>query len=296
MTGQQSSPASTHYGRTQPISAPEPNHELEVLEIDLLLEGVFRRYGYDFREYAYASLKRRIMNAVRSEGLTTVSGLQEKLLHDLGCMERFLLALTVNVTSMFRDPGFFLAFRNRAVPLLRTYPFLRIWHAGCSTGEEVYSMAILLQEERLYDRCLIYATDMNEAVLKRAREGIFPLEATENHAGDYLLAGGKKSLSDYYTDGCGRAIFRASLRDNMVFCPHNLTMDRSFNEFNVILCRNVMIYFRKSLQQRVHQLLYESLATFGILGLGARESLQFTPHENDYEPLDSEWKMYRRVR
>jgi len=157
-------------------------------------------------------------------------------------------------------------------------------------------MAIMLQEEGLYDRCLIYATDMNERVLGRAREGCFPLDATERDAGNYLCAGGKKRLADYYQSTGGSAIFRASLKENILFCPHNLTMDRSFNEFNVILCRNVLIYFKNTLQQRVHSLLYESLARFGILGLGHKESLQLTPHESDYELLEPEWKIYRRVR
>ncbi len=274
----------------------EPKEDLEALEIDLLLEAVFRRYGYDFREYAAPSLRRRIGNALRAEGLSTVSGLQEKVLHDSAAFERLLHALTVQATSMFRDPGFFLAFRHKAVPLLRTYPSLRIWHAGCSTGEEVYSMAILLQEERLYDRCTIYATDMDEQVLHQAREGRFSLAATEKEASHYLCAGGRKQFSDYYRSAGGSALFQPSLKENIVFCPHNLTVDRSFNEFNVILCRNVLIYFKKPLQQRVHALLYESLARFGVLGLGQKESLQFTPHERDYEPLDTEWKIYRRAR
>src|SRR5688572_29607340 len=162
-------------GTAPTMSVPDLESELEALELELLLEAIFRRHGYDFRQYAPASLKRRVASIMMAEGALTVSGLQEKVLHDPGCMERFLLALSVNVTSMFRDPGFFLTFRRRAVPLLRTYPFIRIWHTGCSTGEEVYSMAILLREEGLYDRCRIYATDMNETVLRRAREGIYPL-------------------------------------------------------------------------------------------------------------------------
>jgi chemotaxis protein methyltransferase CheR len=270
--------------------------ELEHLEMDLLLEGIYRCYGYDFREYAGASLKRRIVSFVRSEKLHTISGLQEKLLHDRECMERFLFSITVNVTSMFRDPGFFRSLRERVIPLLRTYPFLRIWHAGCSTGEEVYSMAILLHEEGLYPRCRIYATDMNESVLVRAREGIFPLHDVETtYANNYLDAGGKASLSDYYTSGYGNALFRSSLRQNIVFSQHNLAQDGSFNEFNIILCRNVLIYFSKSLQNRVHQLFYQSLVPFGILGLGSKESLQFTPHEKDFEQLEVGWRLYRRV-
>jgi chemotaxis protein methyltransferase CheR len=280
----------------RPVPAPEDNqHGLEALEMDLLLEAIYRRYGYDFREYAHASLKRRIVGAVRAEKLQSISGLQERVLHDTACMERFLLALSVNVTSMFRDPQFFMAFREKVVPILRTYPFVRIWHAGCSSGEEVYSMAILLQEEGLYEKCRIYATDMNESVLKQAREGIFPLDAAEQYAGNYQKAGGKKRLTDYYTAAYGSALFRASLRSNVVFSQHNLALDGSFNHFNVILCRNVMIYFKKSLQERVHNLLYDSMDVFGILGLGSKESLQFTSHEKDYVQLEPGVKLYRRV-
>jgi chemotaxis protein methyltransferase CheR len=271
-------------------------NELETLEIHLLLEGMFRYYGFDFRDYALASLKRRIWNAVRAERLNTVSALQEKVLHDPVCMERFLLGLSVNVTAMFRDPSFYFAFRSQVVPLLRTYPFIRIWHAGCSTGEEVYSMAILLHEEGLYHRCRIYATDMNEAVLKKAKAGIFPLGLMQEYTQHYLQAGGKGSFSEYYTAAYDSAIFRSSLKENIVFSQHNLATDGSFNEFNVILCRNVLIYFNQSLQERVHKLFYESLSQFGILGLGRQESLQFTYHEKDYEVLEKREKLYRRIR
>jgi len=272
------------------------NNELETLEIHLLLEGMFRYYGFDFRDYALASLKRRIWNAVRAERLNTVSGLQEKVLHDPACMERFLLGLSVNVTAMFRDPSFYYAFRSQVVPILRTYPFIRIWHAGCSTGEEVYSMAILLHEEGLYHRCRIYATDMNEAVLKKAKAGIFPLELMQEYTQHYLQAGGNRSFSEYYTAAYDSAIFRSSLKENIVFSQHNLATDGSFNEFNVIFCRNVLIYFNQSLQERVHKLFYESLSQFGILGLGRQESLQFTYHEKDYEVLEKREKLYRRIR
>ena len=277
------------------MSMTSQTSEHETLEIQLLLEAVYRCHGYDFRQYALSSIKRRIWNVIRAEGLNSVSGLQEKVLHDPSMMQRFLLAVSVNVTSMFRDPAFFLTFRRRVVPLLRTYPFVRIWHAGCSTGEEVYSTAIVLQEEGLYDRCRIYATDMNEEVLRRAKEGIFPLDDTETYAGNYQLAGGEKSLADYYTSGYGNAIFRSSLRDNVVFSLHNLATDGSFNEFNVILCRNVMIYFSKPLQDRVHHLLYDSLARFGVLGIGSKETLQFTPHERDFEQLEVGSRLYRRI-
>lgn len=278
-----------------------PNHdikkkdELEAIEIELLLEGMFRYYGFDFRDYALASLRRRIWNTIHSEQLNTVSGLQERVLHDPNCLERFLLGLSVNVTSMFRDPSFYLSFRQKVVPLLRTYPFIRIWLAGCSTGEEVYSMAILLEEEKLYHRCRIYATDMNEIVLRQAKAGIYPLDLMQEYTQNYFQAGGKRSFSEYYTAAYEHAIFRSSLRDNIIFSQHNLATDRSFNEFNVILCRNVLIYFNQSLQERVHKLLYDSLSHFGVLGLGRQESLKFTPHEQQYEALDQREKLYRRI-
>ncbi|WP_096595314.1 CheR family methyltransferase [Calothrix sp. NIES-2098] len=271
------------------------NPNLEDLEIQLLLEGIYRYYGLDFRNYALASLKRRIWTTIKSENLTTISGLQEKVLHDRECMERFLLNLSVHVTAMFRDASFYLAFRKKVVPLLKTYPFIRIWHAGCSTGEEVYSMAILLQEEGLYHRSRLYATDMNEMVLRKARDGIFPLELMQQYTQNYLQSGGKTYFSEYYTAAYDGAIFRASLKENIVFSPHNLVTDSSFNEFHVILCRNVLIYFDKSLQARVHHLLYESLVRFGILGLGRQESLRFTPYEKQYEVLDDREKLYRRI-
>ena len=256
---------------------------------------MYRYYGFDFRNYALASLKRRIWNTIRAEKLTSVSGLQEKVLHDPACMERFLLGLSVNVTSMFRDPSFYIAFRNKAIPLLRTYPFIRIWHAGCSTGEEVYSMAILLFEEGLYHRCRIYATDMNEVVLRKAKAGIFSLHLMQEYTQLYLQAGGKKCFSEYYTAAYEGAIIRPFLKENIVFSPHNLVTDGCFNEFNVILCRNVLIYFNHQLQEQVHKLLYESLRRFGILGLGKQESLIRTPFEQTYEVLASQEKLYRRL-
>ena len=271
-------------------------NELESIEIQLLLDSIFRYYGFDFRNYALASLKRRIWNTIRSEKLTTVSGLQEKVLHDPAYLERFLLNMSVNVTAMFRDPSFFLAFRMKVVPLLRTYPFIRIWCAGCSTGEEVYSLAILLQEENLYHRCRIYATDMNEVVLRKAKAGILPLELMQEYTQNYLQSGGNRCFSEYYTAAYDNAIFRSSLKENIVFAQHNLATDGSFNEFNVILCRNVLIYFNQSLQERVHNLLYDSLCVFGILGLGHQETMKVTPHERDYQELDNEEKIYRKIK
>ena len=278
------------------VSAPTRNQALEDVEIELLLEGVFRHYGYDFRNYALSSLRRRIRERVRAEQLRTVSGLKEKVLHDPACMERLLLSLSINVSAMFRDPGLYHAFRSKVVPLLRTYPFIRIWHAGCSTGEEVYSMAILLQEEGLYDRCRLYATDMNEAVLRKARDGIFPLSAMQGYTANYQQAGGVVEFSQYYTASHDHAIFRPSLKKNLVFAQHNLAMDGPFNDFHVILCRNVMIYFDKSLQARVHDLFLASLVRFGFLCLGNKESIKHTPVESEYAEFDAREKIYRRVR
>lgn len=269
--------------------------KLEDIEVQLLLEGVYRYYGFDFRDYAPSSLKRRIWNILRAEKLPNISALQEKVLHDPVCLDRFLLGLSVNVTTMFRNPNFFLAFREKVVPILRTYPFIRIWHAGCSTGQEVYSMAILLEEEGLYPRCRIYATDMNEMVLKQAKGGIFSLQLMQEYTHLYLKAGGKRSFSEYYTAAYNSAIFRSSLRENIVFSQHNLATDSSFNEFNVILCRNVLIYFNKTLQKRVYELFHASLCPFGILGLGRQETLRFTPYEAYYEELQGSEKLYRRI-
>lgn len=268
---------------------------LERIEIELLLEALHRHYGYDFRSYAYASLKRRLWKYAEAEGVTTISALQDRVLHDPAAMERLLMSLSVNVTAMFRDPGFYRAFRETVVPLLRTYPFVRIWHAGCATGEEVYSMAILLQEEGLYDRTRIYATDINEVLLQKAREGIFPLDKMQEYTRNYLSAGGTHSFSGYYTAAYDGALFSPALRRNVVFAQHNLVTDRSFSEFNVILCRNVMIYFDRELQSRVHQLFYDSLPVYGILALGSKESLRFSPVEDHYEELSEREKIYRKV-
>ncbi len=267
---------------------------LEDIEVQLLLEAIYRYYGYDFRNYAPSSLKRRVRHFLHNEGLPTVSALQARILHDRTCLDRLLLGLTVNTTSMFRDPSFYVAFREQVVPLLKTYPFIRIWHAGCSTGQEVYSMAILLQEEGIYHRCRVYATDTNEQVLQTARNGIFPLDKMQEYTQLYLKAGGKQSFSEYYTADYKNAIFRSSLKEHLVFAQHNLVTDSSFNEFNVILCRNVLIYFNSTLQQQVHQLFYNSLCKFGILGLGKQESIRFTPYEADYEEIAHGQKLYRR--
>jgi chemotaxis protein methyltransferase CheR len=280
-------------GLEEPPEAYAP--ELERIEVRLLLEGIFRRYGFDFREYAYASVRRRLWKRIRAEGLDTISALQDRVLHSEEAMNRLLGDLSVNVTAMFRDPGFYQTFRERVVPLLRTYPFLRIWHAGCSTGEEVYSMAILLMEEGLYQRTRIYATDINEGVLQSARDGIFPLDKMQEYTQNYIRAGGKRSFSEYYTAAYDGALFAPGLRERVVFAQHNLATDSSFSEFNVIFCRNVMIYFDRSLQNRVHQLFYESLPAYGILALGSKETLRFSAFEERYEVIDAREKIFRKV-
>jgi chemotaxis protein methyltransferase CheR len=283
-------------GPSRDPETPAGQLDLETLELQLLLEGVYRHYGFDFREYAPASLKRRVWRRVYAEGERTIAGLLARLLHDPDVMERLLLDLSINVTSMFRDPSFYRAFREKVVPVLRTYPFTRIWIAGCSTGEEVYSLAILLSEESVYERCRLYATDINEAVIARAREGVFPLDKMQEYTENYIRAGGRTSFSDYYLAKYEGALFDRALSDNVVWAPHNLVQDGAFNAFHVILCRNVMIYFDRPLQNRVHRLFYDSLERFGILGLGHKESIRFTGFEDRYEELDAREKLYRRVR
>src|SRR4029453_12257054 len=276
-------------------TAPALDNSLQDIEIELLLEGLYRAHGFDFRDYSRSSIKRRILELMRTERLTTVSEFQDKILHDAACLERFLLGLSVHATAMFRDPSFYLTFRKRVVPLLRTYPTVQIWVAGCSTGEEVYSLAILLKEERLYPKCRIYATDISQAVLRKARDGIFPLAAMREYTANYHQAGGINEFSDYYTAQYGSVIFSSALKQNVVFSQHNLATDGSFNEFQVILCRNVMIYFNKDLQARVHNLLYDSLSLFGVFGLGSKESLKFTPRADFYENLNETDRLYRKV-
>jgi chemotaxis protein methyltransferase CheR len=268
----------------------------EDVEIGLLLEGVFRHYGYDFRDYAPSSLRRRLRHLMINEGLPSVSDLTEKVLHDPAWLDRLLAAFSINVSAMFRDPSFYRVFREQLVPILRTYPFVRIWHAGCSTGEEVYSTAILLHEAGLYDRCRIYATDINEAVLRKARDGIFPLTAMKAYTANYIQAGGSSAFSEYYTAQYDSAIFRPWLKRNLVFAQHNLAMDTSFNELHVIVCRNVMIYFNRALQSRVLDLFSASLVRLGFLCLGNKESLKGTRGEAAYDVLNADERIYRKVR
>jgi len=270
--------------------------DLERLEMELLLLAIYRHHGFDFRSYAPSSLHRRIRRHMENAHVPTISRLTELILHDPTALQRLLHDLSVNVTAMFRDPTFFAEFRKQVVPLLKTYPTVRIWHAGCSTGEEVYAMSILLEEEGLYERCRIYATDMDSTVLDHARQGIFPLSRMKEYTSNYFLGGGKRSLSDYYTAKYDGALFAPRLAKNVLFTQHNLAMDRGFSEFNVILCRNVLIYFDRALKDHTLRLFSESFATLGVLCLGRKESLRFTAFEDDFTALSARERIYRRNR
>lgn len=270
--------------------------EIESIEITLLLEGIYQHYGYDFRDYALSSLKRRLTKAMQEEKARTISALQDRVLHDASAMQRLLNIISIDVTEMFRDPRFYQAFRQKVAPTLWRLPHIRLWHAGCASGEEVYSMAILLEEEGLYGKARIYATDLNEPLLQKAKQGIFPLKTMQSYTENYIAAGGAGEFSGYYTAKYDNAVFRPALQKNIVWAQHNLVTDASFNEFDVILCRNVMIYFNNALQDRVHDLLYQSLALGGVLVVGSKESLQFTPHLKDYEAVDEREKIFRKMK
>jgi chemotaxis protein methyltransferase CheR len=271
-----------------------PPDDLE--DLRLLLETVHDRAGMDFRGYAYSSLRRRVARAVSDAGAATITGLHQRLKSDDKLLLDLIRVLTVHTTAMFRDPAFFRIFREKVVPVLRTYPFVRLWVAGCSTGEEVYSLSILLREEGLAERSRIYATDLSDTVLDRARGGVFPLAAMQEYSANYRASGGKMPFSDYFTADSESVIFRRHLRDNVVFGTHNLASDASFNEFHVILCRNVMIYFRRELQERVHKLFYDSLVTYGYLGLGRSEAVRFTAQAQAYEALGGRERLFRKIK
>lgn len=265
------------------------------IEVDLLLQAVYMKYGYDFRNYSKAHLKRRINQRVQLSGFNTISELQNKVLWDKVFFRSFLQDLSINVTEMFRDPEFYLAFREKVVSDLKTYARLKVWHAGCSTGEEVYSLAILLHEENLLDRTQIYATDFNKSVLETAKQGIYSKKDIYLYAKNYKEAGGKGKLSDYYTSKYGSVLFDKSLSKNIVFADHNLVTDSVFAEVNLIFCRNVLIYFDKFLQNKVLKLFTESLTKRGILCLGTKESLRFTDFEHNYALLDKKMKIYKKL-
>ena len=267
---------------------------LEDIELELLCEGIYKHYGFDFRNYARSSLGRRTQNLMKLEGVNTVSALQNLILHNSAAMERFLLNLSINVTSMFRNPHMYTTFRDKVIPILRTYPSIRIWHAGCASGEEVYSLAILMEEEHLAEKTKIYATDINEELIKSAKAGIYPLSAMKEFSENYMAAGGKRAFSEYYHAKYDNAIFDSRLRERIIFSKHNLVSDGSFNEFNVIFCRNVLIYFNETLQTHVHTLLHQSLCRFGVLVLGSNETTQFSSIAKHYKIMDDEGSVFQR--
>jgi len=267
---------------------------VEDIEIHLLLEALFRRYHYDFRHYAQASIKRRLKQALLQLGFPSVSAMQEAVLHDAGMLGRLLDFLTVQVSEMFRDPGYFRAIREKVAPHLRTYPSLKVWIAGCSSGEELHSFAILFREEGLFDRTLFYATDINPAALEAAASGVYAMDRIKAFTENHQQSGGKSSLSDYYTAAYGRAAFDKALRSRVVFSDHSLVTDAVFAEVQLISCRNVLIYFDRGLQDRAIGLFHDALARKGFLGLGSKESLRFSTHAAGFTDFVREEKIYQR--
>jgi chemotaxis protein methyltransferase CheR len=273
------------------MSVPE---KVENIEIQLLLEALYQRYHYDFRNYARASIKRRLKQAREQFGFRTFSALQDSLLHDPSMLPRLLGYLTVQVSEMFRDPSYFRALRERVTPHLQTYPSLKVWVAGCSGGEELYSLAILFREEGLEQRTMFYATDINQDALAQAEAGIFGLDQMQLFTENHRKSGGKSSLSDYYSAAYGRASFDKSLRQNVVFSDHSLVTDAVFAEMHLISCRNVLIYFDRSLQNRALGLFKDALARKGFLGLGSKESLRFSDQSGFFTDFVREEKIYQR--
>ncbi len=271
------------------------NIDTQDVELNLLLQALYLKYGYDFRNYSKAHLKRRVNQRLKLSGLNTISELQNKVLWNKDFYQVFLRDLSINVTEMFRDPEFYLAFRKKVISDLKTYAHIKVWHAGCSTGEEVYSLAIIMKEENLLSRVQIYATDINKSVLDTAKMGIYSKKEMELYSRNYRAAGGKGSLSDYYTAKYGSVLFDKSLSKNIVFADHNLVTDGVFAEVNLIFCRNVLIYFDKFLQNKVLHLFSNSLARRGFLCLGTKESLAFTDLENSFETVDEKLRIYRKL-
>lgn len=265
------------------------------IEIKLLIEAIFLKYSYDFRDYSGASVKRRILHALKQLKCESISQLQERVLRNPDEFMELLQYITIPTTEMFRDPGYFLALREEVVPFLKTYPSLKIWIAGCSTGEELYSMAILLKEEGLLERSIIYATDINPVSLEKARKGIFSLDRVRSYTNNYQQAGGKAAFSDYYTAAYDSALFDRSLCENISFADHSLATDSVFSETHLISCRNVMIYFNHDLQERALGLFHESLCRRGFLGLGSKESLEFSGYANSFEPLVKQQRIFRKL-
>jgi chemotaxis protein methyltransferase CheR len=269
---------------------------LDDSQIDTILTDVFELYGYDFTQYAKASLKRRVNRLYRLDKFPSFAEFRYKVRHDAVYIHRFVEELTVNVTEMFRDPTFYQILLKRVFPVLATYPLIRIWHAGCATGEEAYSLAILLDEVKLLHKTLLYATDINTDVLESAQKGIFPLSAMKLYSQNYIASGGKNEFSSYYTTRYQYALMDERLRSRIIFASHNLVTDSSFNIFHLVLCRNVLIYFDKELQEKVFTLIDASLEPLGFLGLGAKETLRFSQLARNYTPVSEKEKLWRKQR
>lgn len=268
----------------------------ERIEIGLLLEAIFLKYGYDFKNYSKSHLKRRLEQRMEMGGMNNYAQMQHRIIHDESFFNTLLLDLSINVTEMFRDPWVYKKIREVIVPMLKTYSFIKVWHAGCSAGQEVYSMAILLEEENLKKRTQIYATDFNELILEKAKEGIYPVDVMKEYTSNYQNSGGQSDFSDYYTADYDHVIFKNSLKDKVLFSSHNLVTDGVFGEMNLIVCRNVLIYFDRDLQNKVLQLFYDSLLPGGFLCLGSKESLKFSKLAHRFEPVSENERIYRKKR
>jgi chemotaxis protein methyltransferase CheR len=273
----------------------KPRHSDSEIELKMLMEAIYLKYSYDFRDYTQASQKRRVLHAMREMGCTTISELQSRVIHEPQAFGALLQYLTIPVSEMFRDPTYYAALREHVVPVLRTYPSLKIWVAGCSTGEEVFSLAILLKEEGLLERSIIYATDINPQSLEKAKKGLFPLENVRAYTSNYQLAGGRSAFSDYYTAAYNAALFDRTLCENVTFADHSLATDAVFAETQFISCRNVMIYFKKKLQERALGLFHNSLCHRGFLGLGSKESIDFSSYVRHFEPIVKRERIFRKL-
>ena len=268
--------------------------ENERIEIELLLEAIYRRYGYDFRSYARASIERRTRQFLSSTGCTTVSQMIPLVMHDEEFFSRLARYYSISVTEMFRDPFVYRSVRENIIPILRTWPHFKVWHAGCATGEEVYSLAIVLKEENIYERATIYATDFNDEALEKSREGVYSIEKVQEATRNYQQAGGKEPFSEYYHARYGAAVMDGALKKRITFSLHNLVSDHVFGEMHVVFCRNVLIYFNRELQNRALGLFTESLVHGGFLCLGTKEDLQFTSESEHYDIVDAKAKIYRK--
>jgi len=269
------------------------NADVSQIEVSLLLDAIYQRYGYDFKQYSQASIKRRVQHHLSRTSFDRISDLIPSILHDEEAFTSLFLDISVTVTEMFRDPWFYLALREKVVPFLKTFPFINVWQAGCATGEEVYSLAILLKEEGLYERSRIYATDFNDTALEKARSRIYPMERIQEYSRNYQKAGGKKSLADYYRAQYQSIIVDRSLQENVTFANHNLATDGVFSEMHLILCRNVMIYFDRALQNRVLRLFRDSLCYNAFLCIGSKETLRFSDVKGDFLDFSAKEKIYQ---